>query len=80
MTTETLFIETYVEGEDTVDNETFFNDLVSGLTAATNQLREQNACALLRETLQWVGRSPRDAEEKATLDSLKERVESVLAA
>ncbi len=79
MPAETLFTDTHIEGEETIDNEAFFNDLVSGLTSATNQMREQNARELLRETLQWVGRSPRDAEEQATLDTLRQRAEAVLA-
>ena len=80
MATGKLFTDTYVEGEETVDNETFFNDLVSGLSTATNQLREQNAREMLRETLQWVGRTPNNAQEQATLDALRQRAEAVLAA
>ena len=66
-------------GEETVDNETFFNDLVSGLTSATNRLREENAREMLRETLEWIGRVPGNPQEQNTLSSLRERAEAVLS-
>lgn len=42
------------DGEETVDNETFFNDLVSGLTSAVNRLREKNARKMAREQAEAV--------------------------
>lgn len=41
-------------GEETVDNETFFDDLISGLTSTTNRLREENAREMLRQQAEAV--------------------------
>ena len=59
--------------DDTIDNETFFNDLVEGLTSATNQLKEQNARLMPREMTEWVGRAPKTDEELVAVSNLRER-------
>ncbi|GEM_PF-6065133 len=59
--------------EDTIDNETFFNEMVEGLTSATSQLREQNTRLMLREMTEWIGRTPKTDEELVAVSNLRER-------
>ena len=78
-TDEIILDSDWDDSEGIIDNEAFFNDLVSGLTSATKRMREENAREMLRDTLEWVGRVPGNAQEQKRLLEVRERAEAVLA-